>query len=68
MRVVSLGTGSFYKWTGDVNKAIAICKNFDIDGVEIMLSNLNRLNQFQPTQENIKYLKGLDFNTIILLT
>lgn len=71
-RIICISTGNFYarvKGTyglkgQEMNKIIKLCSKMDIDGVEILISNLKEFLKFRFSPESIRILRNYKFNTI----
>lgn len=64
MKAICLATGCFYMWNNNINGKISICKQFDIDGIELTIATYSDLIKLQLTKESINYLLTLKSNTI----
>ena len=64
-RLVGISTGCFYNpfVRMDINKQIAPCAKLDIDGIEILFGEGERLLSQKLNKNSIRILKDLPFNT-----
>ncbi len=63
--LISLSTGSIYKWNYDLDNLIKICKNnFKIDGIELMLTDKKSLKNFTLHNDNLDWIKNLKHVTL----
>ncbi|MDD4354197.1 MAG: hypothetical protein PHN56_07130 [Candidatus Nanoarchaeia archaeon] len=66
---ITCSTGLLYKHFDDddseyFNKIFDILKNYDFDGFELAFQKFKRLKNFKLSNENLSYLKSLNYNTL----
>ena len=63
--LISLSTGSIYKWTKNFDDLLDICRGgIKINGIEIMLANGQILEKFSINSKNVKWLRALSHVTL----
>ena len=64
-RKICISTGCAHNpyVTDDINKQIKLFSKLDIDGMEILLGDAERLLRSKLNKESIKILKNFEFNT-----
>jgi len=66
---ITCSTGLLYKFIDDsdkdyFNKIFELLKNYDFDGFELALQKCKRLDNFNLSNDNLKFLQKLKFNTL----
>ncbi len=65
-RIFSFALGNIWRWETSQNKGILVdyARQLDISGVEITFASKEELYPFELSQDNMSWLKGLDYVSI----
>ena len=63
-RIISVSTGLLYRITEDKNEQIERIRPFSPKGIELMLNSPESVRKIKLKEENISYLRSLEFVTI----
>ena len=61
---IIFSTGNFHVKGTTINKCISLCKDLDVDGIEVCILNLSELADISKRSLNI--LKKFEHNTMLL--
>lgn len=61
---ICISTGTIYKLSNDRNEMIKILQKFKPDGIELSFAYPQYILDFQISDENLKYMQSLKFNSI----
>jgi len=63
--IISLSTGTIYKWGKNINELITICRdNTKVNGIELMFANKKNLETTKISAKNLEWLKTLPHVTL----
>ena len=65
-KIISFALGNIWRWSESKNRAdlIQYARNLGVDGVEITFSSKEELYSFKLSEEDVKWLKSLEYVTI----